>query len=453
MDQVGFLPPNSNSDRPLSVGELTSRLKAFMERQFGDVFVEGEISNLRPAASGHVYFVLKDRFATINCVLWAADAASLTRPLREGETVEIRGRISLYEPRGQYQIIVSSLKPAGLGKLFLAFQELKERLQKEGLFEEGRKRRIPRLPRRVAVVTSPTGAAVRDIINVMTRRAPQIQILIYPVRVQGEGAGREIAHAIARLNALDAADVMIVGRGGGSLEDLWAFNEEIVARAIFASKIPVISAVGHEVDFTIGDFVADLRAPTPSAAAELVALHSGELLRELGHLNSRLLGSLRGRIQFLREAPHLRARLEGALLPRIELLRSHVRAFQTSHALRRPLERINELRQRLDDLGGRMTRSMADRTRGMEHHLQRLRAHLGALDPKAILGRGYSITFDPTEGRIIRSARQSGPGKPLRVVLHDGHLDAHVDGARPQPRRKVKVPAEVEWFGRRDKDE
>ncbi|MCX7018732.1 MAG: exodeoxyribonuclease VII large subunit [Candidatus Sumerlaeota bacterium] len=453
---------NTAVSKPLSVSELTARLKAFIERQFADVFVEGEISNLRPAASGHVYFVLKDARATINCVLWAAAAARLTRPLREGEKVEVRGRIALYEPRGQYQIVADSIRPAGLGKLFLAFQELKERLQREGLFDESRKRPLPRMPRAVGVVTSPTGAAIRDILNVLTRRAPHIAVTIYPVRVQGEGAAREIARAISRMNTIDWSAmpgvehppaVLIVGRGGGSIKDLWAFNEEIVARSIAASRIPVISAVGHEVDFTIADFAADLRVPTPSAAAEIVARDSEGLTRELAHLNSRIEAALRRRTHFLREASHLRARLQAAIRPRIARLRACVAQFASSYALRRPAQRVNECRQRLDDLVPRLGRGLETRRAAAARKLERLAAQLTALNPSAILARGYSITFDSAKQTIVRSKGETYPGQALRIRFHVGHADVHVDGARytdnqGQPRTtKDKERGGGEWFG------
>ena len=338
----------------MSVSELTGELKRHIEGRFGNVFVEGEVSNFRPAGSGHIYFVLKDARSTISCVLWAVDAARLTQPVNDGDTVEVRGRIALYEPRGQYQIVVSSIRPAGIGRLWQAFQELKERLEKEGLFDSARKRPIPRFPRKVGVVTSPTGAAIRDVLQILGRRAPHLPVLIYPVRVQGEGSAKEIAHAINRMNVVSDADVLIVGRGGGSLEDLWAFNEEIVARAIVQSAIPVISAVGHETDYTIADFVADHRAPTPSAAAELVSRSTEEAIRELNHLRRRFLAALSHRLEMLPRVVHLAARLRAAVIPRIQLLRSHVQRFEECHALQRPLQRVNEYRQKLDDLQPRL---------------------------------------------------------------------------------------------------
>ncbi len=459
-------------EKPLKVSELTFRMKHLLERQFASVFVEGEISNYRPAASGHLYFVLKDAGAMISCVMWAADAARLAAPPREGDTVEIRGRVTVYEPRGQYQVVVSSMRPAGQGRLYQAFLELKARLEKEGLFAPDRKRPVPRFPRAIGVVTSPTGAAIRDILKVLGRRAPGIPVFIAPARVQGEGASAEICRAIRRLNDMALPEVLIVGRGGGSIEDLWAFNEEPVARAIAGSRVPVISAVGHETDFTIADSVADLRAPTPSAAAEQAAPNAADLLREIGHWRSRMTraveagieplrgsdhlraraeSSLRSRLDRLRPAHHLAARLAAAIRPRIEAVRGHIRAFGSNLALARPLQRVNELRQRLDDHAERMERVSALRHRSASLRLERLAAQLAALNPKSILARGYSITIDPVTNRAVRAAREARPGQALEVLLHDGTIAVHVDGAPPDPpggrRRKGAPQTAVEWFG------
>lgn len=452
-------PTPAAGERPLSVGEFTRRLRELIEGQFAEVYVEGEISNLRPAASGHVYFVLKDKYATVNCVLWATEAARLQVTLNEGDQVEIRGRVTVYEPRGQYQIVVSAVTPAGLGRLHMQFLRLKQRLEREGLFDPARKRPIPRLPRRVGVVTSLTGAAVRDILKVLSRRAPQIEVFIYPVRVQGEGAAAEIAHAIRRMNALQCVEVLIVGRGGGSLEDLWAFNEEIVARAIYESAVPVISAVGHEVDFTIADFVADLRAPTPSAAAEIVSAHSGEMLRELGHFKSRLEAAMRRQTHFLREASHLQARLVAAMRPRIEVFRSTLRRCHKVLELARPLRRVNEMRQRLDDTLLRLSSALRSRHQAAAARRERLAAQLRALDPRAILSRGYSITFNRRTGEIIRRAAGVTAGTPLRIVLHEGEINATAANGDapppPAPPRKSRGSAHqdsAEWFGLTDPD-
>ena len=469
--------PKEEAQKPLTVSELTGRLKHLLERSFATVLVEGELSNFRPAGGRHLYFVVKDAGATLSCVMWSSDAARLKAMPREGEMVELRGRMAVYEPRGQYQLVVSSMRPAGVGRLFQAFVEMKTRLEAEGLFESSRKRALPRIPHAIGVVTSPTGAAVRDILNILARRAPQIPVFIAPVRVQAEGAAGEIAAAIRRMSAAGLCDVLIVGRGGGSMEDLWSFNEEVVARAIFESAIPVISAVGHEVDFTIADFVADLRAPTPSAAAELVVPDGQEQLRELAHRVVRLKSALEGRLAFLSGAPHLRARAEAAMrarltrfdiarhaparlqrafLPRLELLRSFVRSFDANLGLVRPLQRVNERRQRLDDLDQRLMRDVKRRTETGGNRLQRLSAQLTALNPRSVLRRGYSITIDPATGRALRAATEASAGQGLRVLLHDGNIDVHVDGAPPagsgspsgKPRRRRQSAATaIEWFG------
>lgn len=461
----------SASERPISVFELTSKLKRTLETQFSNVFVEGEISNCRPAPSGHVYFALKDRLATISCVLWATDAARLEKPLRDGDKVEVRGRISLYEPRGQYQIVVDSVRPAGIGRLFLEFQKLKERLEKEGLFAPERKRPIPKIPRAVGIVTSAAGAALRDCLQILSRRAPHVRVFIYPARVQGEGASVEIAYAIRRMNELRLVDILIVGRGGGSIEDLWAFNEEIVARAIATSKVPVISAVGHETDFTIADFVADLRAPTPSAAAELVSQNSAELIRNLRHLETRLasalrtkaqplsqarhlraqlIAAMRTRIQPLAQAGHLRSRLEAAMLPRVRLMKSQLETLRNASAFQRPVFRINELRQQNDDLFQRMERAALSRLETLKRRAERINAQLRALDPRQILSRGFSITFDRSTGEILRSARDSYAGQPLRIALADGQVDAAAGAPGKGAltgRKKSGKAIQSEWFG------
>ncbi len=299
------------SDRKiLTVSRLTALIKGVLEENFEHVWVEGEISNLAMPVSGHLYFTLKDAAAQLRCVMFRASSRALRFKPKDGMGVVVRGRVSLFEPRGEYQLIVEYLEPQGIGALQLAFSQLKERLAKEGLFAEAHKKPIPRLPQRIGVVTSATGAAIHDILNVLNRRFANVEVLIYPVKVQGEGAAREIAQAVKDFNRYGNIDVMIVGRGGGSIEDLWAFNEEVVARAIYHSRIPVISAVGHEVDFTIADFVADLRAPTPSAAAELVVKSKAELDAELDALSHRLrqaihrsLADCRGKVHLLSPFP------------------------------------------------------------------------------------------------------------------------------------------------------
>lgn len=436
-------PVEGTEPAPLSVTELTARIRRLLEPKFASVRVEGEVSNARPAVSGHVYFNLKDAKASISCVMWAADAARLTQPLRDGDQVEVEGRLAVYEPRGVYQIVASAVRPAGVGKLYQEFLRRKEQLAAEGLFAEERKRPLPEFPRCVGVVTSLQAAALRDILQVLGRRAPFLRVLIFPVRVQGEGAAREIARGIERMNTRDDVDVLIVGRGGGSIEDLWAFNEEAVARAIAASRLPVISAVGHETDFTIADFVADLRAPTPSAAAELVARAGAELQRELLHLRSRAVAALEQRLEGLRQGARLISRLGALMRPRVALARALVSQFLGSRAAHRPLERLNSARQRIDDLMGRGARALREQSRDARSRLARLDAGLTALDPRAVLRRGYSITLDAASGRALRRAEEASAGQRLRILLHKGEIPAVVgDGGGVTRRRQGRRPAD-----------
>jgi exodeoxyribonuclease VII large subunit len=402
---------NSN-DKPtpasvLTVTELTRRIKGLLEENFPSVWVEGEVSNLRVPQSGHMYFTLKDANAQLAAVLFRGAAANVNFKLRDGLAVIAFGDISVYERQGQYQIVVRKLLPKGLGALQLAFEELKNRLQKEGLFAQ--KRPIPMLPQRIGIVTSPTGAAIRDFLRVIERRFPNVHIVIAPVRVQGEGAAEEIAAAIDEFNALHDAkilplDVLIVTRGGGSLEDLWAFNEEIVARALFRSKIPTISAVGHEIDFTISDFVADLRAPTPSAAAELVVKAKEEFAKTLRDYEKRLGKDLRLR------AAELRHRLT---------------ELASSYVFRQPVEIVRQYRLRLDDLSEGVRIGAA---RMLENQRVRLKTDgekLNLLSPNATLSRGYSITR-LADGTIVKSVKTVKSGDKISTKVLDGEFESEV---------------------------
>ncbi len=394
------------SARPLTISRLTQEIKRLLEVQIGRVHVEGEISNLTIARSGHAYFNLKDANAQISCVMWASGVSRLSFRPADGLQVEARGEISVYAPRGNYQLIVASMTEAGRGRLWLQFQELKERLEKEGLFAPERKQPIPFLPARIGVITSPTGAAIRDFLNVLGRRFAGMEVLIWPTLVQGEGAAAQIAHALRRFNALANVDVIVVTRGGGSIEDLWAFNEEPVARAIFDSRIPVISAVGHEVDFTIADFVADLRAPTPSAAAEIVVRSRREMAEQVEHLN---------------------IRLHRALSRTLERARMRLNVARNSYGMRRPLDRIHQTRQRLDELSLRMDRALQSRMRDTAHHLRRLTEMIEALNPTAILERGYSIVTRQRDGVIVRSADEVDRQDKIDVRTADGSFPARVE--------------------------
>jgi exodeoxyribonuclease VII large subunit len=335
------------------VSELTERIAGLLGREFQDISVEGEISNFRPAQSGHLYFTLKDARSQIRCVCFRDQARGLRFRPEDGLHVTIRGSIGVYEPRGDYQVYVSQIEPVGLGALQLAFEQLKKRLAEEGLFDQSRKKLLPLLPRRIGVVTSPTGAAIRDILRVLKRRFPNVHLLLFPVKVQGEGAAKEIAEAVYYFNRAQTADVLIVARGGGSLEDLWAFNEEVVARAIAASRIPVISGVGHETDFTIADFVADLRAPTPSAAAEIVVRSRQEFERHIAETFRRIVDRMHFRLLQSRQ--------------KVQQLATHRGFRQIELLMRRRRQQVDEcssslaigLRLRLATIRQRVTRADA----------------------------------------------------------------------------------------------
>lgn len=391
----------------LTVTQLTYQIKNLLEGNFPEVWVEGEISNLTVPQSGHAYFTIKDEQSQIKAVLFRSSQRHLKFTLQHGMQVICRGRVSVYEPRGEYQIIVEYVEPKGVGALQKAYEELKAKLEKEGLFSRERKKPLPLLPKKIGIVTSPTGAAIRDILRVIKRRHPRMAILIYPAPVQGPESAPAIVEAIGYFNREKNVDVMIVGRGGGSLEDLWAFNEEAVARAIHASRIPVVSAVGHETDYTIADFVADLRAPTPSAAAEMV-VESEEHLRELiRSLASRLTMSIRQELDRRGEMVRHAARL-----------------------LADPRKRLEQYSQRVDEMLGRLVM-------GLRHHVRRDRALLtsltGALDhlnPLAILARGYSVTRTIPAGTIVKDASVVRPGDALRTTLHQGEIISRVEESR-----------------------
>ncbi len=388
----------------LTVTQLTYQIKNLLEGTFPDVWVEGEISNLTVPQSGHAYFTLKDEQSQVKAVLFRSAQRHLKFTLQHGMQVICRGRVSVYEPRGEYQVIVDYVEPRGIGALQKAFEELKAKLEKEGLFARERKKPLPLLPRRIGIVTSPTGAAIRDILRVIRRRHPRMEILIYPVPVQGVEAVPAITEAVQYFNREQNVDVMIVGRGGGSLEDLWAFNEEAVARAIFASRIPVISAVGHETDYTIADFVADLRAPTPSAAAEMVVESEAHLRETVLSFESRLASSIRQELER--------------------------RTASVQHALRLladPRKRLEQFSQRVDELLGRLGL-------GLRHHVRRDRALLTSLsaalehlNPLGILSRGYSVTRSVPQGDIIKSAAEVSEGDLLRTTLHQGEVVSRVE--------------------------
>lgn len=390
----------------LTVSRLNALLCEVVEDNFMQVLVEGEISNFSTPASGHCYFSLKDANAQLRSVMFRSQSRLLGFTPQNGMQVICRGRVTLYTQRGELQLVVESLEPKGVGSLQLAFEQLKSRLLAEGLFDSGRKRSLPAFPKTVGVVTSATGAAIHDILNVLKRRGAGVRVLLRPVRVQGEGAAAEIVQAITELNRHGEADVLIVGRGGGSLEDLWAFNEEPVARAIYQSQIPVISAVGHEVDYSIADFVADLRAATPSAAAELVAKSRLELEGHLDHLMMRLTGQMRNRLDLYHE------RVEGLL----RRLRSPQQTLAMHQSRREELEHRLQLamRRQLQD-GSRQLAALSDR--------------LHSLSPLQTLARGYAIVFDEKNGQAVRDAATLSPGDAVEISFHKGRASATINEA------------------------
>ncbi len=395
------------SETIYSVSELTREIKALLEGEFSGVWVTGEISNFHAHGSGHFYFTLKDKGAQISTVMFRGANRHLKFKLEDGLEVVAKGRVGVYEPRGNYQIILDYIEPKGLGALQLAFTQLRNKLAEEGLFDEARKRPLPYLPRTIGIVTSPTGAVIQDMIRILKRRNPHVNILLYPVSVQGEAAAPEIVRGIEALNRHGEAEVMIVGRGGGSLEDLWAFNTEAVARAIAASPIPVISAVGHETDFTIADYVADLRAPTPSAAAELAAPVAAELRLSLRESQRRLLRTYRQGLEARRE------KLK----------------FWISH-LKHPKRRLEELAQHWDDLRERLNLGIERSLETRRASLRLLSEKLEVLSPLSILSRGYSIVrkleADGREGAVVKDAGQVRPGDSLSLGLFKGSFKARV---------------------------
>jgi exodeoxyribonuclease VII large subunit len=423
-------------------------LRTSIEEQFSDIYLEGELSNLRIPGSGHVYCTLKDKTSQIRAVLFRSAAVRLRFALQEGMQVIVRGRLTVYEPRGEYQIVLDTVEPKGVGALQLAFEQLKERLAAEGLFDQDRKKSIPAFPRTVGVVTSLTGAAIRDILAVFRRRWPTIHILIAPVQVQGESAGRQIAEALADLNDWDSVDVIIVGRGGGSLEDLWSFNEEIVVRAIAASHVPVVSAVGHEIDVTLADFVADLRAPTPSAAAEAVVPVLAEVVERLRELTIRMGQVMLRHCAFerqrldagIRGVTDVRFRLQQAAQQTddmVDRLREMVQQLLTSgrervHETRRDLSGLNPMlaiKQGLatvPQFSKRLEGQMGVMLAQHRHRIHATLAQLNTLSPLAILGRGSRILHTVPAGQILHRANDVKVGQELKAQLASGRLNCTV---------------------------
>jgi len=439
--------------RILTVSELTGRIRTLLEREFFEVWIEGELSNCKVWNTGHMYFTLKDGGAQIKGVMFRTALARLRFKPQDGLHVVARAKVTVYDPKGEYQIVCEHLEPEGLGALQLAFDQLKERLQKEGLFDQQRKRTLPALPRKIGVVTSLDGAAIRDIVKVLRRRYANAHIVIRPARVQGDGAALDVARGIRAIGQVRGVDVVIVGRGGGSIEDLWAFNEEVVARAIAGCPVPTISAVGHETDVTIADFVADVRAPTPSAAAEMVVSRKDDFCARIDRLSHRVGAAMRGRVHRLesrlralearpgyagthgrvvmraRHAAELTHDLRAAMTAR---LASQDRRWQS---LRRDLDafdlrrRLSAVRTRLVAVDGRLGSAVARRRHTADARLRSTAARLDSLSPMRVLGRGYAVAFT-RDGTIIRDVGALQPGEPITVRVERGQMDCTVKDTR-----------------------
>jgi len=388
-----------------TVSQLTRLIKDLLEN-LPALWVQGEISNFKRHSSGHMYFVMKDEQAQIPCAMWAGRNQALSFAPQDGMEVLAHGRITVYEKRGNYQLDVWQMQPAGIGALQQAFEQLKQRLAAEGLFDAEHRKPLPKFPTTIGLVTSPTGAAIRDLVSILKRRWPLIEIILMPVRVQGEGAAEEIADGIRAMNEYGKVDLLIVGRGGGSLEDLWAFNEEIVARAIYASKIPIISAVGHEIDFSISDFVADVRAATPSAAAELAVPDYEEVQRRLVTATQRLRLHLLGLVQSYRE---------------------RLRRVQSSYGFRQPLDLVRQRSQLLDELQRRLEAAMKNRIAFLRRDLESLHHRLQALRHENILRRGFSLVFRERDGHLVRDAKDLQKDERVAMQFAVGSARASVE--------------------------
>ena len=442
--------------RIYSVSELTASIRELLESSFGDLWIEGEISNCRAWNTGHVYFTLKDSGAQIKAVMFRSAVRYLKFKLEDGQHVIARGRLGVYDPKGEYQLVCEHVQPRGAGALQVAFEQLKKRLQGEGLFDTARKRPLPVLPAKIGIVTSLDGAALRDILKVLGRRHATAHVVIRPARVQGEGAAAEIAAGIRELAKVRGVDVLIVGRGGGSMEDLWAFNEEPVARAIQFCPVPVVTAIGHEVDFTIADFVADLRAPTPSAAAEMVLAAKTEFCTRIDHLQRRLGAGVHGQLQRRRltlqglerrrgfgtwparlalrgrhvaELSHELRAAVGAILIGKERQHRAVRARLDAHDMRR---RLVAIRGQLSAADARLRAAAARRHERAQARVGTLAARIDTLSPLAVLGRGYAVCWNADRTAIVRRASAVQPGDHVRVTLHEGELYCEVRPEKPE---------------------
>ena len=433
-----------------SVSQLTRRVKNLLEKQINQVWVSGEISNFRVSPAGHAYFTLKDEDSQLDAVMFRGKLMHLKFEPEGGLDVIIHGMVTVYERRGNYQIICDEMQPKGLGALQLAFEKLKSKLQEEGIFDAEHKKPLPMLPKKIGIVTSPTGAAIRDILNVINRRFAGVHVLLYPARVQGDEAAEEIVDGISTLDEL-GVDVMIIGRGGGSLEDLWSFNEEIVVRAVFQVSTPIISAVGHEIDYALTDFAADVRAPTPSAAAELVVQEQAALLNKISHLKQRLSGALEYRLERMRnrlniartcyvfqrpeelvrqrrqQTDELHMRLENVMMEHVSDLRLRIDKAERSISLLSPTNQLHRAAGKLVSLKQRLVRTGSTVADRLYARLRPLAAQLDALSPLAILSRGYAVAWKLPGRDIIRDAQQLKPNDEISVKFGNGSVGARVE--------------------------
>ncbi len=430
----GELFPAEETRKVLTVGELTGKVRALLEKNVGSVWVSGEITNFRAQASGHIYFTLKDATSQLACVLFRGSAGIQRELLADGKKVLVQGEVTVYEARGQYQLLVRAVELQGVGALQIAFEKLKQKLAAAGLFAPERKRPLPRFPRRIGLVTSPTGAAIHDILHVIERRNPSLEIILVPCRVQGDGAAGEIASAIRLLNEFSSGesstplDLVLVTRGGGSLEDLWAFNEEAVAQAIFESQLPVVSAVGHEIDFTIADFVADVRAATPSAAAEIITEDVFASRAFVIEAPARLQLLVRRRLAREKEYFELLVDRLLRLHPRRQLNESLQRLDDLQAGLLRGLKSaVRSRRLVLENLAGRFSRARPSQTlKARREALRQLQRRLNSLGPEQVLARGYSITTDAATGKVLRDAAKVKTGQKLKTRLAKGEVFSQV---------------------------
>ena len=439
-----------SSQKVFQVSELTYAIKSYIEPAFRMICVQGEISNFKRQSSGHLYFSLKDNQAQISAAFFKNSASKLTRMPKEGDQVIVKGEISVYPPRGNYQLIIRELQFVGIGELLMKLQQLKETLKQRGWFELEKKQRLPFLPKTIGVITSPTGAVIQDVIHVLSRRYPNARVLLNPVKVQGEGAAEEIAQAINDCNKHSLADVLIIGRGGGSIEDLWAFNEEIVAKAIFDSKIPIISAVGHETDYCIADLVADIRAPTPSAAAEIVIPEKTQIEKALNSYQSQIAKTLTNRLQnyqkmltnfskssmfsssfaitgrYLQQLDDFKFNLDRSTNHFLEKKNTALLSIKKQKQALSPFSQIQLAKQRLSSFSQALDSKMSTLLDTKQQTLKGLKSHLSAIDPKNLLKQGYSLVFD-SRNRLISSKNEIEKGQKITIQVSDGKIAASIE--------------------------